>query len=114
MQLGFAILLLVFSVQQPAATDCPTVGATCPAAVETGQPITMTAQVSGGDPNVTPTYNWVVSAGSIESGQGTSVITIVTTGLDPDSTVTATVDVGGYDRSCSTTASCSTSVTKPE
>ncbi len=111
MQLGFAILLLIFST---ASADCPTVGTTCPATVESGQPITMTAQVEGGDVNVTPTYNWVVSAGTIESGQGTSVITIVTTDLEPDSTVTATVEVGGYDRSCPTTASCSTSVTKPE
>jgi hypothetical protein len=62
--------------------------------------------VSGGDPNVTPTFNWAVSAGTISSGQGTSSITVDTTGLPNSSTVTATVDVGGYDRSCPTSDSC--------
>ena len=44
------------------------------------------------------------------AGQGTSGITVSTEGLAPSSTVTATVDVGGYDRSCSTSASCTTTI----
>jgi hypothetical protein len=90
---------------------CPTVDVSCPSDVAEGGTITFTANVSGGDPNVTPTYNWTVSAGTIASGQGTSSITVETTGLGGQ-TVTATVDVGGYDRSCSTSDSCTTSVTK--
>jgi len=78
--------------------------------VKPGTPITFTANVSGGDPNVTPTFNWTVSAGTISSGQGTSSITVDTTGLPNNSTVTATVDVGGYERSCSTSDSCSTGI----
>jgi PKD domain len=90
---------------------CPTVNVSCPTeSVRAGQPITFTANVSAGDPNVTPTFNWTVSAGTISSGQGTSSITVDTTGLPNNSTVTATVDVGGYDRSCSTSSSCSTGI----
>jgi hypothetical protein len=58
------------------------------------------------------TYNWSVSAGTITGGQGTSSITVDTAGLGGQS-VTATVDVGGFDPSCSRSASCTTSVETP-
>ena len=97
--------------QQP-QSKCPTVRGTCPDSVYIGEKLTFTANVEGGDSNVTPTYNWAVSAGTIESGQGTSTIQVNTDGLPPDSTVTATVDVGGFDRECSTSSSCTSSVMK--
>jgi hypothetical protein len=91
---------------------CPTVSVSCPDTAKSGNPVTFTANVSGGDTNVTPTFNWTVSAGSISSGQGTSSITVDTTGLAGGTTVTATVDVGGYDRSCSASSSCTTSLVR--
>ncbi len=97
------------TAQQPA---CPTVRTTCPDTVSVGEKLTFTVNVSGGDPNVTPTYNWTVSNGSIASGQGTSTIEMDMSEVAGDSTVTATVDVGGYSRECSTASSCTTSVMK--
>jgi hypothetical protein len=93
------------------APVCPTISVSCPGETNdtAGATVTFTANVSGGDPNVTPTFNWTVSAGTISSGQGTSTITVNVEGLGGQ-TVTATVDVGGYDRSCSTSSSCSTQV----
>lgn len=92
---------------------CPVVSVSCPSDVEEGQTITFSASVTSGDQSVTPTYNWSVSAGTITSGQGTSTITVDTTGIGGQ-TVTASVDAGGYAPACSTTASCSTQVkTKP-
>jgi hypothetical protein len=88
---------------------CPTVSVSCPSEVEDGGPITFTASVNGGPSNMSPTYNWSVSAGTISSGQGTSSITVDTTGAGGQ-TVTATVELGGVDPACSRTASCSTSV----
>jgi hypothetical protein len=85
---------------------CPTVSVSCPADVELGAPITFNASV-GGDANVT--YNWTISAGTISSGQGTSSITVDSNGLGGQ-TVTATLELGGLDPSCSRTASCSTLV----
>jgi hypothetical protein len=106
--------LLLFVVlgagAQQAAPECPTVSTSCPDSVDADKPVTFTVNVSGGDPNVTPTYNWTVSAGTIESGQGTSAISVSTAGLAPSTTITATVDVGGYDRACSTSSSCTAEV----
>jgi hypothetical protein len=93
----------------PTPPPCPTVSVSCPDTGTIGQPVTFTANVSAGDPNVTPTFNWTVSAGTISSGQGTSSITVDTTGVGGGTTITATVDVGGYDRSCSTSSSCTVS-----
>ncbi|MBC7932480.1 MAG: PKD domain-containing protein [Rubrivivax sp.] len=94
---------------EPPRPTCPTVRVSCPSEARAGDPVTFTANVENGDPNVTPTYNWTVSAGTISSGQGTSSITVDTTGLGGQ-TVTATVDVGGFDRSCSASNSCSTAI----
>jgi hypothetical protein len=88
---------------------CPTISVSCPSDVDLGAPITFTAS-GAGDMNVT--YNWSVSAGTISGGQGTSSITVNTDGLGGQ-TVTATVELGGLDPSCSRTASCSTSVKAP-
>jgi hypothetical protein len=91
---------------------CPNVSVSCPSDVEVGQPATFTASVSGGDPAMTPTYNWSVSAGTITSGQGTSSITVDTANLGGQ-TITATVSIGGAAPECNATASCTTSVKPP-
>ena len=75
------------SVSGPSGTTLP------------GQSMTFTANVSGGG-DFSPTYNWSVSAGTISAGQGTSTITVDTTGLPANSNVTATVDVGGQPETC--------------
>jgi hypothetical protein len=97
--------------QKATPSACPVVKVTCPDTVNEGTSLSFTADVSGGDANVTPTFNWAVSAGTISSGQGTSSITVDTTGSGGE-TVTATVDVGGYPRECSTSSSCTGSVKK--
>jgi len=88
---------------------CPTVSVSCPSDVDQGSPITFTAAVSG---DMSVTYNWTVSAGTISSGQGTSSIAVDTTGIGGQS-VTATVELGGLDPSCSRTASCTSGVRTP-
>ncbi|HKQ05296.1 MAG TPA: hypothetical protein VJ464_09205 [Blastocatellia bacterium] len=100
---------------QQSQSKCPTTKMVCPDLVKVGEKLTFTANVQGGDQNVTPTYNWTVSAGAISSGQGTSTITVDTKGVAADTSVTATVELGGYDRECgygSTVASCTSSVEK--
>jgi hypothetical protein len=96
---------------QPQA-KCPTVRVSCPDSVFVKEELSFVANVTGGDPNVTPTYNWTVSNGSISSGQGTATIQLDLSEVSGDSTVTATVDVGGFARECSTSNSCTTSVMK--
>jgi len=102
-----AILFIANAVH--AQVKCPDVRLTSPDIIKEGEPLTFTANVTGGDPAVTPTYNWSVSAGTISSGQGTSSITVDTKGLGGQS-CTATVDLGGYDRTCSSYASSTASI----
>ncbi|HYI39440.1 MAG TPA: hypothetical protein VE053_03890 [Allosphingosinicella sp.] len=94
------------------ADICPAVTVSCPDSGSEGAAASYGAEVSGGDSAVSPTFNWTVSAGSIESGQGTPAIGVATAGL-AGSTITATVDVGGYSRSCSASNSCTMSVARP-
>jgi hypothetical protein len=101
MKAVIGLSLIVLCAALSAAAQCPKVAGSGPDQVKAGAPATFTVNVSGGDPSVTPTFNWTVSAGTIESGQGTSVITVDTkeaVGLP----ITATADVGGFSRECST------------
>ena len=94
----------------PPPPPCPVVTVSCTDSVDVGSPITFTASVANGSAS---SHNWLVSAGTITSGHGTSTITVDTAGLGGQ-TVTATVSIGGADPSCTgTTASCTTSVKPP-
>lgn len=94
---------------------CPrNIAVRCSDSVLDGATARFTASFEQGTPQISPTYNWTVSAGRITSGQGTDTIEVDTTGLGGQS-VTATVEIGGIDPSCSRTASCTTPVSpKPE
>jgi hypothetical protein len=88
----------------PPPPVCPNVGIICPERIELNEPLTFTATLTGGSGNVTPIYNWTVSAGRITDGQGTPTIRVDTTGL-AGQTLTATLSMGGYNLDC--TATCS-------
>ena len=91
---------------------CPAIEISCPTTVGIDQPITFTSRYTGGTPaNVTPVYNWSVSAGTIIEGQGTSTIKVDTTGLGGQ-TVRATLSMGGYNLECS--ADCVVSIPLPK
>lgn len=79
--------------------DCTNVNSvTGPSGVtQPGDTMTFTANTSG---NVDVTYNWTVSAGTIESGQGTSSIVVRTTSDMANQSVTATVTLGGNREGC--------------
>lgn len=105
-----ALLLSFAAVVSSFAQDgCPTVRVWSPAEATSQTPITYSADVSGGDRNVSPTYNWTVSASTISGGQGTSSITVETLGANTEN-ITATVDVGGFPRQCRTSASATTAI----
>ena len=90
-------------VEAPKCT-CPPLSVSGPAGItQPGESMTFTASSSGD-----VTYNWTVSAGSIESGQGTPSITVRTTPDMAGSNVTATVTIGGLPAACAN-SSCQTS-----
>ena len=95
----FALLMLFSFVNliSFSQTGCPTISVNAsPETVKEGDFATFTASVTG-DGNFT--YNWSVSAGTIESGQGTAYITVSTKGLANQS-ITATIELGGAPPSC--------------
>jgi hypothetical protein len=105
---SISVLVNPCPVVQPV---CPAIEINCPTAITRDQPVTFSSSFTGGVPaNITPVYNWTVSAGTIIEGQGTNTIKVDTTGLAGQS-VTATLSMGGYNLDCS--ASCSVGVPLP-
>ena len=91
---------------------CPAIEISCPTYVAMDQPLTFTSRYSGGIPaNVTPVYNWTVSAGTIIAGQGTETIKVDIAGL-AGQTVRASLSMGGYNLECS--ADCAISIPLPK
>ena len=81
--------------------ECPTLTVDGPReSVKPGETMTFTANVVGGNQQ-SITYNWEVSQGTIESGQGTPQIVVGTEGLDR-TTIRATVRITG-DEGCNCT-----------
>ncbi|HYG81792.1 MAG TPA: hypothetical protein VD861_15450 [Pyrinomonadaceae bacterium] len=96
-----------------AQEGCPRIEVMCPTEMlEQGTPMTVSAQVSGGDPNAQFTFNWSLSAGTITSGQGTPTITVDTTGLGGQN-IKLTLEVGGLPESCAKVGSCEAGVKLP-
>lgn len=92
----------------PIRIQCPVVTINCPDTVEAGQPVNLSANISGARADLSPGFNWTVTGGTIVAGQGTSAITVDTTGFS--GTYTANVQVTGFDQTCPATASCTVSV----
>jgi hypothetical protein len=91
---------------------CPAIEITCPTTVAIDQPLTFSSRATGGIPaNITPVYNWSVSAGTIIEGQGTDTIKVDTKGL-AGQTVRATLSMGGYTLECS--ADCAVTIPLPK
>lgn len=97
----------------PTPVPCPTVSIDCPTDVVTaGNPVTFTANISGGDSGATLGYNWTVSAGTITSGQGTTSITVDSTGVQ--GSIVATANITGLPAECTTnSASCTVTIGAP-
>ena len=91
---------------QPKAPDaCPELELNGPSSTQSAKdPFSFTLGVSGPGDYI---YNWSVSAGGIESGQGTPVITMT---APAGSFVTATVEVGGAPPECDRVRSASIDV----
>ena len=104
--LSLAVLLLIVPYSLQATDPCSQVSVASPSKVDQSVPITFTATVSNTLPEVK--YKWTASAGTISSGQGTSTMTVDTTGLGGQ-TVEATVEVTGQNLKCS--AKSKTSIT---
>ncbi|HYO90630.1 MAG TPA: hypothetical protein VEQ40_03310 [Pyrinomonadaceae bacterium] len=86
---------------------CPSIVISCPDTVRVGEAITFNANVTNLATGITPIYQWTVSAGTITGGQGTTSITVDTTGL-AGQPVNARLSVAGFNLDC--TAQCTTQI----
>ncbi len=96
------------------AATCPKLGvkSATPQFIREGSPVTFAAEIAGGDPNVSPTILWSLSAGMIKADQGRH-IEVDSTGAGSTRNITANLWVGGYAPDCATSASASVRVVPP-
>jgi hypothetical protein len=101
--------------QAGAASPCPRleVQSPTPQNVRDGRPVIFIANISGGDPNVTPAIVWNVSAGAIKDGQGTPRIEVDSTGAGAYRQIVAELWLSGYPPECSTQGSVTVRVAGP-
>jgi hypothetical protein len=107
-QMIFAtILVLGFGFSAFAQTEkspCSTIDVNGGGAFRPGEPTSFTAHI-GDDANSSKfEYEWIITAGTIAAGQGTSTITVDTTGFW-DKGITATVEIKGLPEGCKNTVS---------
>lgn len=87
--------------QQEKGSPCPQMQIQSQArTVREGQPVTLTARITGGDKNIIPSILWNVSAGSIRDGQGTMRIDVDSTGAGEYRAIEAELWLGGYPPEC--------------
>jgi hypothetical protein len=98
-------------VAQAPSSACPTIRVSGAPTANAGTPIAFRAVVTGGGKGDEPLFNWMVSAGTIQRGQGTPDIQVNTAEVAGDA-VTATVAVMGFPPSCRTDASATTKIVK--
>jgi hypothetical protein len=106
------IVLFIVSLVNLQAQNCPSsISVIAPSSeVLTGSTFQFSVYMNGLPVDISPTYNWTISSGSIVSGQGTSMITV-----DPGSeagTCTATVEIGGLPAKCNRMASATADIRK--
>lgn len=108
----FLLAVAILSIVQLHSQNCPTsIRVNAPTMdIEAGKPFEFIAVINGLPKDLSVTYNWTVSAGTITSGQGTSVITVEVESNDEN--CTATVEIGGLPRECSSTGSATVSIKK--
>jgi hypothetical protein len=102
---SFRLPPLLQGAQDAPAAECPTVIVVCPDDMS-GDTLTYSVRVEGGDSKRVISYKWAVSWGKIKSGQGTTKVTVER----PDRTegFTVKVKVGGLPDGCGNEAACTT------
>ncbi|HKP68705.1 MAG TPA: hypothetical protein VJV05_05440, partial [Pyrinomonadaceae bacterium] len=95
---------LAFVVIGSASAQCPSIVVVGPAGITT-QGDTMTYRVETGRTEGQLSYRWTISAGTIETGQGTPAITVRTHSGMMGLNVGATVKIDGLPSGCENVAS---------
>jgi hypothetical protein len=110
-----ALILLAYSFQNALAQesrgrDCPVISVSQLDAAPTGPTQIFKVNVQGGDPSVTPKFNWKVADGKILSGQGTTEVSVE---VDRNYSFSVLVEVTGYAADCPNKAGYSLIIDRP-
>jgi hypothetical protein len=100
-----AFLIFAFLTACPVGAqeaECPTILVECVSPRGCCEPRLEFVVRIDGTRSSTPSYSWRVYNGKILSGEGTAAIRVV---FNPRSTLTVTVEIGGFDPRCPKTAS---------
>lgn len=97
-------LIVSFATSLNAQSACPVLDLTGPAGLSpSGEVVTFAAETNPTGENLK--FEWTVTAGTIEKGQGTSVIEVRTPRIPPIGTLTVEVKVTGLPDNCADTSS---------
>ncbi len=100
------LILSVSAFAQGEIKPCPAIQTASPTTVTMpGETITFSVKVGTESENSKLKYDWIVSAGTIIEGQGTSIIKVATTPEMSGETVTSKVKIEGLPENCSNEAS---------
>src|SRR4029077_19563748 len=106
-------LLATFIVSTAQSSDrCQILSVESSAQADAGTSIVFSAKLNTVVPTPKPEFKWQITAGTIVAGEGTSSITVDTSGLGGQS-IEATVSVSGISTLCSTSATQSVAVLSP-
>lgn len=96
----------------PPPPPCPVIKVSCPDEMEQTRPFIFSATIESTAEGYMPSsFHWKLNAGRIIKGQHTREIEATTEGAVGFEKITATVEVGGFDPSCTgTIVSCSTKI----
>ena len=95
----------------PPPPPCPVIKVSCPDELERSKPFIFSALIEGeGNSYEPPSFHWKLNAGKIVKGEHDFEIEATTTGANGFDSITATVEVSGFDPSCRMIASCTTRI----
>jgi len=98
------LLTLASIVRSQTPPTCGVVDIDGPSEVQPNTPLVLKVRIAGPIHTTKPEFQWTASVGTITAGQGTSEITLDTTGLSGQA-VTVTVALSGAQLSCKDSAS---------
>jgi hypothetical protein len=97
------------SICDPPPPPCPVVKVSCPEELEKSKPFVFSILIEG-EGTYKPSFHWKLNAGRIVKGQDGREIEATTTGANGFDSITATVEVRGFDPSCILLGSCTTKI----
>ena len=91
--------------------QCPKIKVSCPNELDKSKPFIFSVLIEREELSYEPpSFHWRLNAGRIVKGEYGRELEATTTGANGFDSITATVEVGGFEPSCNTSGSCTTKI----